>query len=260
MRLFSACLFFITWTLYLCLGGCRPFQLQSRVHQYAIGDKITIKVKPTTLGVRIGIGTPKYKEYECTVIEGRDGVVCRLYTQSQWAVAKYNKPVESDRNALDQAIPFGEEVAALKDVGLYIKTLTAFDGKKWMVMKDVKVGPPRMYHPMKLAVEANTQEECNSVVDAVMERSVEMTEFWIQEKDLYQDDLKSNNCFVTPNLDRLTLIDHGRSRRVTELTQDMKVDIQISSLRGFSALGEKCNEKPKGGQKREFPRLIKPKV
>ncbi|KAG7447577.1 uncharacterized protein BT62DRAFT_782348 [Guyanagaster necrorhizus] len=177
MRLFSACLFFITWTLYLCLGGCRPFQLQPRVHQYAIGDKITIKVKPTTLGVRIGIGTPKYKEYECTVIEGRDGVVCRLYTQSQWAVAKYNKPVESDRNALDQAIPFGEEVAGLKDVGLYIKTLTAFDGKKWMVMKNVEIGPPEMVLPKHVIDQVTSKQECLAVVINLQVRAAEMIEF-----------------------------------------------------------------------------------
>ncbi|KAG7447565.1 uncharacterized protein BT62DRAFT_781766 [Guyanagaster necrorhizus] len=85
-----------------------------------------------------------------------------------------------------------------------------------------------------------------------------MVEFWIKKKGLYHEDPKSNNVFVTPNLDRLTLIDYGRSRRVTGLTQKMISDITHQSLRGFTSLLDQCNEKPSKGRVRNFPPLIKP--
>ncbi|KAK0461750.1 uncharacterized protein EV420DRAFT_126593 [Desarmillaria tabescens] len=179
MRLFTACSFLIVWTLSFLLGECRPFGLDRRVHQYTTGQKITIQVKSSTLGVS------KTKEYECTVIgEGRDGVVCQLYSEKQWAIAKSSKPVEGDRQIMDQAIPFDEEVQALRDVGLYIKTLNALDGTKWIVMKNVRTGPPQMYTPEEILAQAETKEECQSIVKAFSDRSAEMIEFWIDTKGL----------------------------------------------------------------------------
>lgn len=227
MRLFTTFSFFIIWTLYFLLGECRPYGLlELRTPQYTKGQKIIIKVKSSTMGVS------KNKEYECTVIgEGRDGVACELYSEKQWAIAKSSKAVEAGRQTMDQGIPFDEEVAALKDVGLYIKTLNAVDGTRWIVMKNVKLGPPAMVDPLDLLNAARTKEECLAILKALVDRSAEMIEFWVDTKGLRHEDPKADNVFVTPNLDHLTLIDYGRSRRVTGLVYYIPI-LQNSGERG----------------------------
>ncbi|KAK0491383.1 hypothetical protein IW261DRAFT_85821 [Armillaria novae-zelandiae] len=180
MRLLTTFSFFIIWALYFLLGECRPYgALEIRTHQYRKGQKIIIKVKSSIMGV------PKNKEYECTVIgEGRDGVACELYSEKQWAIAKSSKAVEAGRDTMDQGIPFDEEVDALKDVGLYIKTLTATDGTRWIVMKNVERGPPAMVNPLEVINAARTKEECLAIVKALSDRSAAMIEFWVKRKGL----------------------------------------------------------------------------
>ncbi|KAK0461758.1 uncharacterized protein EV420DRAFT_1761967 [Desarmillaria tabescens] len=231
MRLSTACSFLIIWTLCFLLGECRPFGLERRVRQYKKGDKITIQVRSSILD------RSKTKEYECTVIgEGRDGS---------------GKPVEAGRQIMDQAIPFDEEVQALRDVGLYIKTLNALDGTKWIVMKNVKAGPPEMKTSAKILEEATTKAFGEFYIF-----------FYISDRGLYHfcshEDPKPDNVFATENFSQLTLIDYGRSRRVDGLTQDLKRKIEFDSAKGFRALEAECEEKDEGGAAKTFPALIKP--
>ncbi|KAK0499696.1 hypothetical protein EDD18DRAFT_859650 [Armillaria luteobubalina] len=255
MRLFTTFSFFIIWTLYFLLGECRPYGLLEPRTQYTKGQKIIIKVKSSTMGIS------KNKEYECTVIgQGRDGVACALVSEGQWAIAKTTKTVEAGRDTMDQGIPFDEEVAALKDVGLYIKTLNAVDGTKWIVMKNVQRGPPQMENPLDLINAARTKEECLAIVKALTDRSAEMIEFWVDMKGLRHEDPKADNVFVTPNLDHLTLIDYGRSRRVIGMDAKLKEYIEFDSVKGFNLLVAICNKKPSapGTKEPTFPPLIKP--
>ncbi|KAK0206898.1 hypothetical protein DFS33DRAFT_629242 [Desarmillaria ectypa] len=125
-------------------------------------------------------------------------------------------------------------------------------------MKNVQNGPPQMYTPHQLLEQAETKEECQSIVKTLSERSAEMIEFWIEMKGLRHEDPKADNVFVTANLDRLTLIDYGRSRRVAGLTTELKSKIEFDSVKGFNPLMAECNKKPSGGKAKEFPALIKP--
>ncbi|SJL02381.1 uncharacterized protein ARMOST_05708 [Armillaria ostoyae] len=94
MRLLTTSSFLIIWTLYFLLGECRPYGLlEHRAPRYTKGNKITIKVKSTIMV------HPKIKN-------------------TNWAIAKSSKPVESGRETMDQGIPFDEEVAALEDIDM----------------------------------------------------------------------------------------------------------------------------------------------
>ncbi|KAK0499697.1 hypothetical protein EDD18DRAFT_1103007 [Armillaria luteobubalina] len=266
MRLLTTFSFFIIWTLYFLLGECRPYGLLEPRTQHTKGQTITIEVKSKAI---LGVPAGKNKKYECEVIgQGSDEVACALVYKGQPAIAKTSKAVEAGRATMDQGIPFDEEVAALKDVGLLIKVLNAIDGTKWIVMKNVQRGPPPMVNPLDLINAARTKEECLAIVKALIDRSAEMIEFWVEMKGLRHEDPKPNNVFVTHNLDRLTLIDYGRSRRFPGLgganpvTQDADLmsKIRSDSVNGFISLTDMCNEKPSapGGGETTFPPLIKP--
>ncbi|SJL02373.1 uncharacterized protein ARMOST_05700 [Armillaria ostoyae] len=160
------------WSLCFPLHESRPSGLDVRVprpHQYEIGQEIIIKVQKTQI-----IGGPKTKEYKYTVIgEGADGVVCSIFSQKRRAVTKKHK--------WDQTIPFDEEVDALKDVGLYIKTIRDVEMGDDRI-KNVALSPPPMSTLKSLIAKTRTLEACRDLVMAAIQRSEKIITFWVEKK------------------------------------------------------------------------------
>ncbi|KAK0444424.1 hypothetical protein EV421DRAFT_1800987 [Armillaria borealis] len=90
MRLFTTFSFLIIWRLYFLLGECR---LNCRAPQYTKGDKITIKVKSSTMGVS------KNKEYECTVMCRVCEKVVRLGPTNTYTLEPWDRHKKSCRGS-----------------------------------------------------------------------------------------------------------------------------------------------------------------
>jgi len=123
--------------------------------------------------------------------------------------------------AIAKTVISGKELAEselkfLKKVGQYIDSGSDKEGRYWLIMKDVKVGPPPMFTLAEILGEKKDSGKpaCYEAMKQAKSLTISESTRWAEARNILHLDLHPGNVFFDEGLTKAVLIDWGEAKKL----------------------------------------------